>query len=203
MEALRMNGLGNTQSPVNQGYVWVAEYFDGTHLSEFNFETREENSFHAIKPDQLLRFGLVGCGMNLYYEVFGGVFKLAGQMIELVYKTDKKEYHLTGQQKMYNDIITYKDAQMFISLDGRTHTGPTITQYSFGYKEQLSIDDVEFKLKALCKVPIGGLVYLTIRLVANKALKGKLLIKKNGRIVEEIEAPLKPGVGGETNWEVK
>ncbi|MNR12330.1 hypothetical protein D3C85_1286800 [compost metagenome] len=43
-------------------------------------------------------------------------------------------------------------------------------------------------------------VYMNIWLVSDKDLNGVIQIKKNGKIVEEIYAPLKSNVGGEINW---
>ena len=41
--------LGNRQfnrSPVhNQSFIWIADYYDNTYLSEFSFDTHKSNSF--------------------------------------------------------------------------------------------------------------------------------------------------------------
>lgn len=186
-------------SPVSQDFIWVADYIDGTHYSEFDFATKQENPFQGIDRKKLLRFGLLGNGVRLLFEV-SGIFKLAGQMIEVVYKTENKEYYLTGQQIIYNDIISYKDAESSINLLGGGVSNTSITQYNFGYKANLNIDDVNFHFKAICKIPHDEQPYMNFWLVANKKLNGVLQIKKNGRVIEEVHAPLDSGIGGEINW---
>ncbi|MCM3274317.1 hypothetical protein [Paenibacillus elgii] len=191
-------------SPVKtQDFIWIAAYMDGTFLSEFSYDSQNENSFYAIKKDQLIRFGLVGYGMNLYYEVLGGTFKLAGQMVEVIYKTNEKEYYLTGQQKMYNDIIQYKDAEATINaLVSSGTSNSVITQYNFGYKQNLQIDDVNFNFKAICHIPYGKPIYLSLKISADKDLNGRLCVRKNGLITEEFDAPLQANVAGILNWEL-
>lgn len=195
--------ITNFTSPVSQDFLWLAEYMDGNHLSEFDVVTKEENSFYAIERNKLVRFGLFGHGMNLFFEVYGGIFKLAGQMVEVIYKADGKEYYLTGQQQMYQDIITYKHAEATINLlNAGGVSNNVITQFNFGYKTSLNIDGVNFSFKAICMIPYGNPVHMNFRLVADQNLDGVIQIKKNGRVIEEIIAPLAVGVGGEINWMV-
>ncbi len=193
---------GRRVSPVSQDFIWVAEYADGSNIAEFDLLTRKENSFYSIQRDKLIRFGLIGHGMGLYYEVPGGIFKLNGRMIELIYKTKVREYYLTGHAKMYNDIITYKDAEAVLKLDGTTQSN--ITQFNFGYKQELEFEDgLKFNLRVLCKIPYNQPIYMNIRLVANKEVCGFLHIKRNGLVCDVFEAPLRKGVGGELNWVVR
>lgn len=49
-----------TRSPVAQSFIWVAEYADGSHLAEYNFDNRKANSFYHIDKTKLIRFGLIG-----------------------------------------------------------------------------------------------------------------------------------------------
>ncbi|MBU7316164.1 hypothetical protein [Paenibacillus oleatilyticus] len=191
-------------SPVKtQDFIWLAAYMDGTFLSEFSYDSQKENSFYAIEKDRLIRFGLIGYGMNFYYEVLGGTFKLAGQMVEVIYKTDEKEYYLTGQQMMYQDLIQYKDAEATLNLfEGAGATNSKITQYNFGYKQNLKIDDANFNFKAICHIPYGKPIYLSLRISADSNLNGRLCIRKNGLTIEEFDAPLKANVAGQLNWEL-
>lgn len=189
-------------SPVKtQDFIWIAAYMDGTFLSEFSYDSQKENSFYSIEKDKLIRFGLIGYGMNLYYEVLGGTYKLAGQMVEVFYRTDDKEYYLTGQQHMYKDIIQYKDAEATLDLLGSSASS-VITQYNFGYKQNLKIDDINFNYKAICHIPYGKPIYLSLKLSADKDLNGRLCVRKNGLTVEEIDAPLRANVAGILNWEL-
>lgn len=191
----------NYISPVNQDFIWMAEYMDGNHLSEFDLVTKIENNFYDIERDKLLRFGLIGHGIKLYYEVYGGIFKVAGQMIEVLYKVGDKEYYLTGQQAMYCDIISYKNAEATINLlSGGGEMNSQITQFNFGYKTNLNIDGINFNFKAICMIPYMQNAYMNLWLVADRELDGQVVIKRNGKIVQEIEAPLHNNVGGEVNW---
>lgn len=192
----------NGMSPVvEQDFIWVGEYMDGTHLAEFDFKTKKENSFYQLKTKNLIRFGLIGHGMRLFFE-YDGIFNLNGAVYELIYRTKNKDYYLTGHSGKYHDVITYKDAESSLRLDGRT-TKPLINQYNFGYKAQIKVDDITFSLKTLVKIPFNQPVYMNIWLVADKKLNGKLIIRRNGRDVAEFAAPLKKGVGGEVNWVVR
>lgn len=191
------------KSPVSQPFIWVAEYMDGNYFTEFDYATAEENSFHAIDRGNLIRFGLVGDGVCAYYEILGGIFKIVGQMITAKYVVGEKEYRLIGQPIPYSDIITYKDAEFVfdpkIAGSGSTH----ITQFSVGYKVKLKLDDVNFSFQALCQIPMQQRARMQFKLVADKDLGGKLVISRNGREVDVVDAPLEKGKGGMINWEMR
>ncbi|MGG1263864.1 hypothetical protein [Brevibacillus laterosporus] len=200
----------NGYSPVTQDFIWLGEYVDGTYLAEFDLITKEENSFYSIQKNKLIRFGLIGHGLKLFFEA-DGIFKLTGRMIEVIYSTPEKDYPLTGNIRTdYNDIITFKDAVS----SGLANFSPqslveggalsnTIRKYSFGYKTILDIDGVKFNFKALCKIPFDSPVYMNFRLVADRELDGKIQIKVGGVVVNEFHSPLKPNKGGELNWLVQ
>jgi len=189
-------------SPVKQDFIWVAEYADGTHLSEFDFSTHEENSFYEIKRDMLIRFGLIGHGGHFYFEGFGGSFKIVGQMFDFVYSVNGKNYPLSGYNQMYNDIITYKDAEMIADLKNGRSVG-RITQFNFGYKTRLAFDDVNFGFKVIFQIPYKDYWRFNVRLVSDIDLDGKLLIRRNGQFIKEYDAPLHKDVGGEVTCLLK
>lgn len=193
-----------SKSPVqNQDFIWVAHYMDNTFLSEFNFDNKQENSFYSIDRTKLIRFGLVGYGLNFYYEVLGGTFKIAGQTYDFSYKTGDQEYHLTCRpMTMYNDIITYKDAEANLNIHHGGISGSSITQYSLGYKHKLEIDDVTFNFKPIFSLPYGQPSYFNLRLVADRDMSGKFCIRKNGLVLEELHAPIQANIANELNWQV-
>ncbi|ALS22326.1 hypothetical protein [Paenibacillus naphthalenovorans] len=202
-----MNNLFLDSPVATNRFIWIATYADNTFLSEFSYDSKTENSFYSIDKSKLIRFGMVGYGMNMYYEVLGGIFKIAGQMIEVIYKdkTNNKEYYLTGQpMTMYNDIIQYKNAESnFDILGGDYSVTPSITQYNFGYKKTLNIDGVTFNFRAICSIPYGKPVFLNLRLVSSQEFSnGCLLIKKNGIVVSEYDANAEENVAYELNWQV-
>lgn len=186
-------------SPVEQDYIWVAEYFNG-YLSEFDFETKKSNSFYDIDKKQLVRFGLIGKGKKMWFECYRGVFNIDGNVYELTYRTDK-DYRLTGQDMFYRDIITYKQAIADIDLTKRVGSSESkIVGYYFGYKTELKIDDITFNFKPIVSIPINEPMYIDIHLVASRNLKGELLFVKNGEIIDTIYAPLKKDVAGGIKW---
>lgn len=189
-------------SPVEQEFIWVAEYDDGTHISEYNFYDKKENAFSDINKAKVVRFGLIGLGQRYYFEVFGGVFKVAGRMYELVYKSkDGREIPLTGRQMQYDDLITYKDAEMMINHQTlEVISESMITKYTFGYKATLQTGKETLQFKALCTIPFDQPMYFKFRLVSDKKLDGELLIRRNNTIVDRVPAPLKRNQGGEVNW---
>ncbi|WP_254660745.1 hypothetical protein [Brevibacillus laterosporus] len=168
----------------------VAEYVDGTHLSEFDFNTKQENDFYSIDKKTVVRFGLIGHGHKLYYETFGGHFKLGNGQIDLVYKTGDKEYFLTGQNEFYQDLITFKRAEAEINLlNSSEELRPVITEYAFGYKHKLKFEDISFHIKVLIGLSEQSPT-LILRLVADRNVQGSLEIKLNGGIVSESVANL-------------
>lgn len=193
-------------SPVEQDFIWIGEYVDGTFITEFNMQTKKENSFYKIKRDKLIRFGLIGHGMRLFYEVPGGEFKLDGYQFEFLFKTkDGKEYNLSNHPKMYSDIISYKDAESLLHLhaqEGQPTGG--IYQYNFGYKERLEFkDETEIHFKAITHIPFNHPVYISFKLVSNTDLDGEFIIKKNGNFYDKFDAKISKEIGGELNWVVK
>lgn len=196
------------QSPVSeQDFIWVAAYSDGTFFSEYSYDTKVENSFYDIDRSKLIRFGLVGYGMNMFFEVYGGTFNIAGRMYEVIYKDKKenKDYYLTGHGLIpYNDIIQFKNAYSSFNPSGQTGSlKTTIDQYNFGYKQTLNIDGVQFHYKAICSIPYGKPIYLNIRLVADRDFEdGVIIIRRNGIDKFELDAPMEANVAYETNWSV-
>jgi hypothetical protein len=196
----------NGKSPVKQDFIWVAEYPDGTHLSEFDFITKEENSFYKIDRKRVFRFGLLGHGARMFFER-DGVFDIAGRRIFISYLHEGKEIPLNGDFRYnVNDIITYKDAEssgLIAGYKGQGRLFNTITQYNFGYKVNLNVDGINFHFKPIVKIPLNMPVMLHIWLVADKELNGKFIIRSNGRVAFESLAPLKPNVGGELHWVIQ
>ncbi|CCF14388.1 putative uncharacterized protein [Brevibacillus laterosporus GI-9] len=177
----------------------MSEYYDGTHLAEFDFETKEENSFYDIKIDQLNRFGIVGNGSKIFFES-NGLFNVKGKGYSLSYVVDDVEYQLTGDLEKIKDIITFKDAEATGDLLGSGKISTSIVQYNVGYSVVKKVNNVKFTLRVLVKVPNNGQMYFNIALMANKNLQGKLvLMRANDRKEFEIDAPLKRGIVGEIN----
>ncbi|WP_104370774.1 hypothetical protein [Desulfocucumis palustris] len=186
-----------------QDFTWCAEYADGTHLVEIE-ESGKAHLFKEIQKDKLIAFGLAGRGMSLYYDVSTGIFNLAGRIVELAYRVGEKEYPLTGQTKLYNDCISFKQAYTEISPLTCRRSNTRIVQYCFGYKVRLQLGDLELHFKPVVFIPYDRPVYATFRLVADRDIAdGELVIRRNGQTMEQIPVPLQKGVGLEAMWEVR
>ncbi|KLA33096.1 hypothetical protein OCA05_10835 [Bacillus cereus] len=192
-----------THSPVAQDFIWVAEYPDGTHLPEFDFNTKEENSFYKIDRNKLFRFGLIGHGNKIYFER-DGIFSIAGHRIQFFYEFDGKTIPLNGDFKYdINDIITFKDAEasgLVAGFQGNGMLSNRITHYSLGYKTNINVEGINFHFKPIVKLPINQPAMINLRMVADQKLDGKVIIVNNGRVAFETKAPLEPNIGGELNW---
>ncbi|MDK8179407.1 hypothetical protein [Paenibacillus sp. UMB4589-SE434] len=202
--------LGNkryTYSPVPQSFIWIAEYYDGTHLAEYNLTTHQSNSFYHIQRDKLIRFGLIGEGSQVYINVADGTFTLNDHRLTISYEADGVEFPLTGRTFLYNDIISYKDAVADACMLGTNQNHgmfeQTIVQYNMGYKKTMQLLDVNIHFQCVLGVPYQDASFLQIKITTDKDLDGKLIIRRNGFKIDTIQAPLKCGAAGTINWEIR
>lgn len=201
--------LGNrqmTKSPVQgQSFVWVAEYYDGNHLAEFDFLGGKPNEFYKIDRNKVVKFGLIGEGSQAYFDVGNGVFTINNHRITISYEANGVEYPLTGRAMVYNDLITYKDAvsdahPMAKGEGAFTHE---IVQYNVGYKKKMELSGVNINFQNVMSIPADESAYMQIKISADKDLAGKLIIRRNGAVVDEIKADLKKDMAGMINWTIK
>lgn len=191
-------------SPVEQDFIWLAEYANGKYLSEYDLKTHEKNWFRDINRDSLIRFGLIGHGHKLYFHTYRGTFIIQGKMFDFVYQNDDIKYPLSGLNKFYNDIIQFKNAESFFNT-AASKSMSRITQYNFGYKTKNTYEDgTKINFQVICQIPYNDYATFNIKLVANKNMGGKLIILGNGtHIIDKYEAPLSEGVGGEITWRLR
>lgn len=192
----------------NKDFIWLAEYLNGTLLFEYNLENDIQNDFYAIDKNQLLRFGLIGHGMRLYHETFNGTFNINGSTYDFLYIDENgKEYPLTNQNCLCSDIIQFKESSSIMNtrdmINGRNIGMNRVESYNFGYKNKLTINGIEFSVKFIVKIPYNKPAYISVKIVANKDLQGKLMVVKNGFQKFEYHAPIKAGYGGEVDWVVR
>ncbi len=205
---MKINYSNILYSPVKeQDFIWVASYMDGSKLVEISPDTKKTNSFYSIDKSKLIRFGLAGHGMETYFEVYGGEYKIAGRLVELMYLDRKTntEYLLTGHGLLpYNNIDQFKNADSSLdAFKGHGYSGSTITQYNFGYTKNITVNEVDFALKTLCCIPYGKSIYLDIELSANRDFEhGMLLIRLNRTQVFELDAPLEKGQASSGRWTI-
>lgn len=204
--------LGNSHyrfSPVKEGqnFIWVADYMDGTYLSEYNFETRVQNNYYQIDKTKLIRFGLIGMGSQIYFDVANGIFNINKNRIQISYIANEVEYPLTGRTFLYNDITQYKDAIGDGKLLSKTASGRIknhIESHVIGYKKAMDLADVNINFKNLLHIPQNKNIppYLEIKISVDKDLDGELVIRVNGLVANKIHAPLIKNRAGVYNWEL-
>lgn len=185
-------------------FMFVAEYLNGTLLFEYNPEEKYYISIKEVENrSNILHFGLVGHGVRTYYEIPTGIFYFDKNKIEILYKTKDKEYSLTNQLQLYNDIIYFKDA--YSEFNMLTHRGGcNFYGYNYGYKTKINFSDgTEFYFKPIINIPLKQPVNFKIWLVCNKNLDGEIIIKINDIKSHKIHAPLDKNIGGELTWILK
>lgn len=183
----------------SQDMIWLAEYKEDGYLTEFDLKTKKSNSFYDIDQDRVKRFGLVGSGHKIWFEKDEGSFHVSGREYDVGYKIDGTLHLLTKQELHNRDIITYKQA---ISEVNGTSAESRIVGYYVGYKLEFKADDINFNFKPIISVPVSQAMYVDIHLVADKKLDGKLVIIKNGEIIDELDAPLEKDVAGGLQWKL-
>lgn len=197
----------NINEIINRDFIWVSEYLNGSLIYEYDKEKGIENNFYSIDKNQLLRFGLIGHGMRLYYETFNGSFFLNDKKVDVIYKDENgTEYNLTNNNSFYNDIIQYKDCSSVMNTRKLNNNifqhSERIESYNFGYKHKLSINGVNFSYRLIVKIPYNQPVRLNIKIVADKTMNGSLIIRKNNYEDIKYYAPIKANNGGELDWVV-
>ncbi|MFE6075797.1 hypothetical protein ACFVQB_15095 [Paenibacillus sp. NPDC057886] len=201
--------LGNrqyTRSPVPQQYIWVADYYDDTNLTEYDLQTKKSNDFDSIDRDKLISFGIIGQGSQLYYNVANGVFHINQDRFAISYSVSDEELPLTGRTFLYNDHIQFKNGSSEATLNTKVKEGKfknSIDCFSFGYKKTMNLDDVNINYQCIFSLPDKNIPYLQIKITSDQDLNGQLIIRKNGIIVDQIVAPLKANHSGLINWELR
>ncbi|MGG0667636.1 hypothetical protein ABE073_03815 [Lederbergia citrisecunda] len=182
-------------------FNWVADYFDGTYLSEYNFSNGQPNSFYSIKQTQAIRFGLIGQGMKFFFESSDGSFNLNGRRIDIAYEVDGKQYFLTNNA-LKKDFITYKQAHTnFNNKSGIQRSN--LDSIDFGYKALYKKDDIEMFFQPIVSLPFNSSVCMEVKLTSDRNLNGDIVFYSRNKEVQRFHAPLEAYVSGQINWTVK
>jgi hypothetical protein len=191
-------------SPVNtQPFIWMAEYFSNTGLTEFDFCTLKENNFSDIDKENLRKFGLIGKGTKMLFDCQGGSFNVVGRNFSIELECDGKSYRLNDISNYITDIITYKRAEAIIpyGLQKGGQLKPNISGYFCGYKTKLCINEVNFNFKPIISLVAGKPLYLDISLSVDRDMEGTLYIAKNEtRIPYNIS--LKKNITSRVHWTI-
>lgn len=179
----------------DQKFVWFAEWLDGARKQEFDGADWIILDFQKLRRQMLSRFGLLGEGRKIYYDVSTGDFNIDGIQISISY--GEYDFSKVGR---FEDVISYKEAHS--NFRGATY----IDSFNFGYKRTFVYEDVKFSIKFIYTVPHNeGKEILTIHIVADKDMQQSLCVKqtKDGKTtINKFSAPLKAGYGGKINLEV-
>ncbi|MDQ0657520.1 hypothetical protein [Paenibacillus sp. W2I17] len=197
-----------SRSPVSQAYIWIADYYDGTYLSEYDLQTQHPHRFYDINKEKLVLFGLMGQGSQVYYNVANGVFHINADRYSISYECEEQEYPLTGRTFVYNDIIQFKNGSSEANMAGFSGQGNsgafrnTIECFNFGYKKTMNLNDAQINFQCVCSLPLKESVFFQIKISSNLDLPGQLVIRKNGFVIDRIIAPLKANHAGIINWDI-
>jgi hypothetical protein len=175
-----------------QDFMWVAEYLNGTLSHEFEKEKFE------VDRSKLLNFGLVGLGLNCYYDVPTGAFNFDGKKYEFILKQGEKEYNLTNQMVLYNDCIHFH--RYFCDMNGDRAGQTFLCGYQLGYKIKYQIEDVFFNFQPLFIIEEGQPFKFRFRLVVDKDFEGEFIIRTNGLISDSIKTNLKANINSQFEW---
>lgn len=194
-----------TKNPIPQAieipFNWIADYFDGSFLSEYDFQTNKENNFYSIKQNETLRFGLIGQGMKFFFENSDGSFYLNGKRVDITYEVDNEKFVLTNNFNK-KDFITYKEAYADFNQKSGVQNS-NIYSINFGYKTTFTKDDLIINFQPIVSLPFDSSAFVEVKISANKTMNGQLVFISRGKEIERFSAPLEENVSGQINWTIK
>lgn len=184
-------------------FNWNADYANGKNYAEYDLLTHKKNDFYLIQKNQVIRFGLFGQGMKLYFEMADGSFSLNGKRIEIEYIDENSEvYHLTTNFAD-KDLITYKEAYAdYNNVQGIQKS--SIKSINFGYKTKYEKEGVQLFFQPIVSLPLENeSPFIEVKLTSNKSMDGHLVFKHRGVEIERFPAPLEVNKAGQLNWTIK
>lgn len=196
---MRFKEMVNPVSPVEdrrQYFVWMGEYEDGTSIAEFDFDTKAPVKFDSIDKGSLSRFGLVGGGHKLFFEIAGGTFNIVGKEVDFVIESGGELYPLTMTPYRHDDVITFKEAHTYGDIRGGGATQTEIVGYYFGFKDK----SYKFNTRIMCCIPVNGSLHFLVRVVPEFTGEASVAILIDGVVVERLPINLTAGVGSELSW---
>jgi hypothetical protein len=204
--------LINGVHPINElDFIWIAMYSNATMDTEYDFDTqyKDVNKFYNIDKQNLIQFGLVGHGAKMYFDAINGVFDINMSRYTFEYHVNDTVINLNGLDLGYKDLITYKEAVSDIDNKGRPTqmTGGgfkgSIQQYNLGYKKKLSTPFGDLHFQCILSLPRNDVGFFDIKITSSSDLNGRLVFKRDGLEVDNIQAPLQSNVSGQINWTMK
>lgn len=169
--------FGNTKKylAAHTPFNWLAEYNDNTFLCEYDKNYKKQD-FYSIEQYKLDKFGMIGDGMEFYYDELGR-FNINGKPIEIFLEVEGKEYELTNSKN--KDCIQFKHASStYANRNGRGVE--ELISLNFGYKTILDYGDLQFYFSPIVVLPMQGKVHIEVKITANKTIDSELIFKSNG-----------------------
>ncbi|MBG9757524.1 hypothetical protein ACNA06_01100 [Lysinibacillus sp. RSDA_15] len=184
-------------------FNWNADYANGKNYAEYDPLTHKKNDFYLIQKNQVIRFGLFGQGMKLFFEMSDGSFNLNGRRIEIEYIDEHSESYNLTTNFADKDLITYKEAYAdYNNVQGIQQS--KIKSINFGYKTIFKKDGVQFFLQPIVSLPLEDEnPFIEVKLTSNKTMNGHLVFKSRGVEIERFPAPLEVNKAGQLNWTIK
>ena len=186
----------------HQMFMWFAEYEDGTEIYEMDNDCKE-TPFDSIDKDKLKRFGLLGNGGRIYFDIKDGVIildnrKINFNLLEVLEDNKEKEeiksnaIKITGRtDTKYNDIIQYKKGVLDVPLGGETKNQQMTTAINFiGFKVKIRTNDNIWNIQYILCVPVGNPYILRVRVNSmqkdSNALMELVSVDENNRDTKSI-----------------
>lgn len=189
------------QQPFSLPLNWNADYVDGSNYSEYS-KDGEKNDFYLIKQNQVIRFGLFGSGIKMFFEMSDGSFNINGKRVEV-------EYHKTNGEILYlttnfnkKDLITYKEAYTDYSNKQGVQKS-NISSINFGYKTTYKHGDNDIFFQPIVSAPVNNSMFLEVKMTSSEDLDGFLVFKTKGVEIERFPASLEKNKAGQINWTIK
>ncbi|KGM93320.1 hypothetical protein IRP63_14525 (plasmid) [Clostridium botulinum] len=201
----------NDSTPSNfiYDFMWIAEYDDGELLTEYNPQYNPRTTdFYSIDKSKLLRYGYIGSGLRVYFNVYDGIFNINNSTYEIFFKYNNQLYSLTNMLGVkYNDIIQFKRRTAYFNpLTGEScgSMNGNIDSYNIGWKSKLYIGNIEFSVKAIYSIQKNELPLLQIKIVPNQDFQNCEVVIRKDRLIEyNYPCNMKSNIGGELQWVVR
>lgn len=183
-------------------FNWNADYNDGSSYSEYDLETGKKNDYYSIEQSKVLRFGLFGQNMKLFFEMVDGSFNINGRRVEIEFHSKDGEVHYLTSNFKGKDLITYKDASVkYNNIEGLQQS--IVDSINFGYKTIYSKDELELFFQPIINLPSNDNAFISVKMTPNKNIEGHLVFKTRGVEIERVETSLEANNSYQINWNIK
>ncbi len=177
---VQLHSVDLFETPQGEAYSWLASYNDGTGQREFEKvgEIYQRYTFESIQKDKLTKFGIVGFGQELFFDVNTGIFNILGNTVEVRVrdKATGVKHEFVRQLPAYDDLIMYRQGESLPPTAEFPAGRSFITGYFYGYKAKLENFFVTFIVSCVAGQGIG----LKAKLVPNMDFDGEIILCLNG-----------------------